>query len=507
MQEQEKKFKIYGFVDLQKSLSSSSIDKDGILIEGRFLNSVKDISGERPIVSEMIWDILKKSGNIKYEHDPLAVKKMEDGTMMAVAQADPKNIMGAVLAVTTTPDGKEAHFKATLFPENELTKSLIKTAHQFDEHNKRFPNNQRHFQLSVEGKYYKRDKLNKTYAGIAENIVISPQAQDDTTYFQFVNTENLAMAKSLEAGYETDMSKMIDGGALRKESLEGTKNNTNSTRSKKMEKLGKNRDEVYSHFKKSCKTEKEAMEKTNAHMKALEEEREEEKGEKGEFKKSLDAGIDKIRKSVASFNDIATLIATKQTAVVQVDADMKKSITTLREEPDKFSGEEFMGQNTHAFVTTATNQNEILTQLTKSLAVLAEGIADVFPLLKSVHDVSLDAVEQASDANEVARYLVRNMKKSMQGFTRSTDAIDAADGGEVVNDEQLLKSINVRPIKAFLVDRQTALTDTNPALAKEYSNAFTLLDEQRNAGFERMNKTIVSEILAWYKPQLPVHQQ
>ena len=274
-----------------------------------------------------------------------------------------------------------------------------------------------------------------------------------------------------------------------------------------MENLGKNRDEVYSHFKKSCKTEKEAMEKTNAHMKALEEEREEEKGEKGEFKKSLDAGIDKIRKSVASLNDIATLIATKQTAVVQVDADMKKSITTLREEPDKFSGEEFMGQNTHAFVTTATNQNEILSQLTKSLATLAEGIADVFPLLKSVHDVSIDAVEQASDANEVARYLVRHLKKSMQGFTRSTDAIDAADGGEVVSEDQMLKSINIRPVKAYLVDRQVALNDTNPALAKEYSNAHRALEEMGNEGFTRMSKSIVTEIVTWIKPQLPVHQQ
>ena len=159
---QEKKFKIYGFLDLQKSLSSSSIDKSGVIIEGRFLNSVKDISGERPIVPEMIWDILKKSGNIKYEHDPMSVRKMEDGTFMAVAEANPKNIMGAVLDVKTSSDGKEAFFRATLFPEDPLTKSLIEKARQFDEHNKRFPKQQRHFQLSVEGKYYKRDPLNKT---------------------------------------------------------------------------------------------------------------------------------------------------------------------------------------------------------------------------------------------------------------------------------------------------------------------------------------------------------
>jgi hypothetical protein len=504
---QDKKFKIYGFLDLQKSLSSSSIDKNGVLIEGRFLNSVKDISGERPIVPEMIWDIIKKSGNIKYEHDPMAVKKMEDGTMMAVAQADPKNIMGAVLDIRTSPDGKEAHFKATLFPENPLTKSLIQTAKQFDEHNKRYPKNQRHFQLSVEGKYYKRDKLNKTYAGIAENIVISPQAQDDTTYFQFVNAENLAMAKSLEAGYETDMTKLKGGGALRKESLEGTKNNTYSTRSKKMEKLGKNRDEVFAHFKKSCKTTQEAMEKTNAHMKELEEEREKEKGEGGEFKKSLDAGIDKIRKSIVAFNDVATLIATKQTDVVKVDADMKKSITTLRETPDQFNGEQFLAQQVQATITFGTNLNEIQTQLVKSLAMLADGLADTLPLLKDIHAMTIDATEQAVDANETARYIARGMRKSQSGFTTSTAALEPLNGGDAVSDDQMLKSINIRPIKSFLVDRQVALQNTNPALAQEYSNAYNLLDEQRNAGFERMNKSVVAEIVAWIKPQLPAHQE
>jgi hypothetical protein len=505
MQEQERKFRVYGFVDLQKSLSSSSIDKNGILIEGRFLNSVRDISGERPIVPEMIWDILKKSGNIKYEHDPMAIRKMEDGTFMAVAEANPKNIMGAVLDVRTSPNGKEAFFKATLFPENPLTKSLLDTAKQFDEHNKRFPKNQRHFQLSVEGKYYKRDRLNKTYAGIAENIVISPQAQDDTTYLQFVNAENLAMAKSLEAGYETDMTKMKDGGALRKESLEGTKNNTYSTRSKKMEKLGKNRDEVFTHFKKSCKSEKEAIEKTDAYMKGLEEERE---GEKGEFKKSLDAGIEKLRKSIVAFNDITTLIAAKQTDVVRVDTEMKKSITTLREEPDKFSGEQFLNQQVQATVTFGTNMNEIQTQLTKSLALMAEGIADVLPLLKSIHDMTTDALEQASDANEATRYIARGLKKSQAGFTRATDAIQPADqGGEQITDDQLLKSININPVKAYLVDRQVAFQSSNPPLAQEYSNAYNLLDEMRNEGFFRMNKSIVTEVITWIKPQLPVAQQ
>jgi hypothetical protein len=507
MQDQEQKFRIYGFIDLQKSLSSSSIDKNGVLIEGRFLNSVKDISGERPIVPEMIWDILKKSGNIKYEHDPLAIKKMEDGTFMAVSEANPKNIMGAVLNVETSPDGKEAHFQATLFPENPLTKSLIDTARQFDEHNKRYPKNQRHFQLSVEGKYYKRDKLNKTYAGIAENIVISPQAQDDTTYFQFVNAENLAMAKSLEAGYETDMAKLKDGGALRKESLEGrTKNNTYS-RSNKMEKLGKNRDEVFTHFKKSCKTTKEAMEKTDAYMKEIEEEREKEKGEGGSFKKSLDAGIDKIRKSIAAFNDVATLIATKQTDVVKVDADMKKSITTLRETPDQFNGEQFIAQQAQATIVFGTNLNDIQTQLVKSLALLAEGLADTLPLLKDIHSMTIDAVEQATDANETARYVARGIKKSQQGFTHSTDALEPLGGGDQIPDDQLLKSINVNPIKSFLVDRQVAYQNSNPALAQEYSNAFMLLDERRNAAFEVMNKSIVTEIVTWIKPQLPIHQQ
>jgi hypothetical protein len=490
MQNQDRNFKIYGFLDLQKSLSKSSVDEAGVIIEGRFMNTVRDVSGEIPIVPEMIWDILKKSGNIKYEHDPLAVRKMEDGTMMAVSEANPKNIMGAVLDVKTSADGKEAFFRATLFPENELTKSLIKTASQFDEHNKRYPKNQRHFQLSVEGKYYKRDKITKAYAGIAENIVISPQAQDDTTYLQFVNTENLVMAKSLAAGTETNLSEMRGGDSLRTESLEGS-DHSKKPRRKKMEKLGKNRDEVYSHFKKSCKTTAEAMEKTNAHMKAIEAERSE---EGGHFAKSLNDGIDKIRKSIVAFNDVATLIAAKQTDVSKVDADMKKSINTLRETPDQFNGEQFLAQQVQATVSFGTNLNEVQTQLVKSLAMLADGLADTLPLMKSIHEASLEAIEQASDANEAARFIARGLQKSQAGFTRSIDALQPMNGGEKPTEEQILKSINVKAVHNFLADRYIASQST-PELATQYHEAAESVRIQGRKAFGSMNKSIVGEVV------------
>ena len=99
------------------------------------------------------------------------------------------------------------------------------------------------------------------------------------------------------------------------------------------------------------------------------------------------------------------------------------------------------------------------------------------------------------------------VQENTSGFTTSVNALEPLNGGDAVSDDQLLKSINIRPIKSFLVDRQVALTNSNPALAQEYSQAYNLLDEQRNAGFERMNKSIVTEIVAWIKPQLPAHQE
>jgi hypothetical protein len=504
MQDQEKNFRIFGFMDLQKSLlSNSSVSKEGHIIEGRFLNTVRDISGEIPIVPEMIWDILKKSGNIKYEHDPVSVKKMEDGTMMAVAEANPKNIMGAVLDIKTSKDGKEAFFRATLFPENELTKSLIKTAQQFDEHNKRFPKNQRHFQLSVEGKYYKRDKITKSYAGIAENIVISPQAQDDSTYFQFVNTENLAMAKSLAAGHETNLPDMRGGDSLRQESLQGN-HNKSSKEKKKMERLGKNRDEVFAHFKKSCKTPAEAMEKTNAHMKALEEERGE---EGGKFAKSLNDGIDKIRKSIASFGEVVTLITSKQADVVSIDSAMKKSINTLRadqalpEDERKFSGEEFLAQQVQATVQLGQSQNEVNSQLVKSLSMLAEGLADTLPLLKSIHEATLDAVEQATDANETSRYIARGLKKSSTGLTRSVDAIEAiGSDGDKPTAEKILKSINMKAVDRFLTDRYVS-NQNAPELAAQYHSAMESVRVQGRSAFSSMNKSIIGEVVKVFEAQ------
>jgi hypothetical protein len=494
MQDTARKFRILGSIDLQKSLSNLSVDKNGIIIEGRFLNTVRDIAGEIPIVPEMIWDILKKSGNIKYEHDPLSIKKMSDGTMMAVSEANPKNIMGAVLDVRTSPDGKEAHFRATLFPENELTKSLIHTARQFDEHNKRFPKNQRHFQLSVEGKYYKRDKFTKSYAGIAENIVISPQAQDDTTYFQFVNAENLAMAKSLAAGTETNLPEMKGGDSLRQESLQGNHNKSNS-KEKKM-KLGKNKDEVFKHFMTECGGKKEdAMKKTNAYLAEQDEERKE---EGGKFAKSLNDGIDQIRKSISLFGDVATLITSKQADVVKVDADMKKSINTLHDEPDKFSGEQFLGQNTQAFVTTATNQNEILSQLAKAIATGFEGLAATLPLLKDIHSMTVDAVEQAADANETSRFIARGLKRSESGFTRSTDALEPLNGGEKATGEQILKSINMKAVDKFLTDRYVA-NQNAPELAGQYHTAMEAVRVQGRSAFRSMNKSIIGEIVKVYE--------
>ena len=296
---------------------------------------------------------------------------------------------------------------------------------------------------------------------------------------------------------------MKDGGALREESLEGSNKNKNS-RSKKMEKLGKNRDEVFTHFKKSCKSDKEAMEKTDAYMKELEEERGK---EKGELKKSLDAGLEILRKSATALIDITTFITSKQAEVVTVDAAMKKSIATLHEKPEEFSGEQFLQQNTQAYVGVATTQNEILSQLAKSIAAGFEGIAKAMEVQSEIHASVLDAVEQASDANEAIRYIGRGMQKSRAGFTTSTSAIQPLNGGSVVTDEQLLKSINVIPVKEFLVNKQMALQQSNPALAQEYSSAYMLLDDRRNDGFEMMNKSIVAEIIAWAKPQLPAAQE
>lgn len=497
MDEQNKYFRIFGFLDkLEKSIpASSSIDKEGVIIEGRFMNAVHDISGERPIIPEMIWDILKKSGNIKYEHDPLSVKKMSDGTLMAVAQANPGNIIGVPLNIKTSADGKQAFFKATLFPENDLVKSLIKKAKEFDEHNKRYPNNQRHFQLSVEGKYYKRDKLTKTYAGIAENIVISPQAQDESTYFHFVNAENLAMAKSLAAGTETNITNMKNGDSLRQESLEG--NNKSNSRRKKMNKLGKNRDEVFSHFRKSCGTQKEAQEKTDEYMRELETER---NNSGTSFAKSLNDGIDKIKKSITDFAGIETIIAAKQADVVKIDTEMKKSINTLREDPEKFSGEQFMQQQTAATVAFGTSLNEVQSQLVKSLATLAEGLADVLPLLKDIHSMTSDAVEQAADANEAVRYIARGLKKSQQGFTRSIDALEPMNGGEKPNAEKILKSINTKAVERYLVDKFVA-NQASPAIAQQYDEAYNQLNRMGRDAFGAMNKSIVSEIVQVFEAQ------
>ena len=204
-------FVIMGDLDFAKTYASVE-DGGGKSYEifGKVLNRVKDASGETPILEKMDWGYFDKGGMFKYEHDP----RNAAGNPVAT----PRNVIGV-------PHERSEHDNHVFLtgallkgqPMAEDTVSLIKA---LADHNKRFPDHKRTLGFSIEGKYLY--KSGGKYAGKVINAVLSPNPQDVGAWVEAREKNNRAFAKSLSAGVGVAPGEQSGGGALRRESLEGS---------------------------------------------------------------------------------------------------------------------------------------------------------------------------------------------------------------------------------------------------------------------------------------------
>lgn len=265
-----------------------------------------------------------------------------------------------------------------------------------------------------------------------------------------------------------------------------------------MKKFGKNKDAIFAHFMKENGGKKDdAMAKTIAHMNEIEADRE---TSLGAFDTAVDSSIDTIKKSVASLNAVVTKIDGFQTSVAAVDVELKKSVADMAANPAEYDGSKFIAQTASAIVTSAANQNAVNTDLAKSIAQLAEGIADAFTLLKSINANVMEATEQAVDAAESARYVARGLRKSQAGITTDVTGLEAEEATKSEKPETLAKSINAKAAQNFLVDRGIE-TQATPEISKPYFEAAEAIRLQGRVAVDKLSKSILGELVVAFPVQ------
>ena len=126
----------------------------------------------------------------------------------------------------------------------DKAQSVVKLMKALREHNEKYPDAKRTLGYSIEGGYA-RKSADGHYVARVINVAITPIPVDCTSYVEQTTKANRAMQKSLAAGYATSPEGQADGGALRKQSIEGAKNNISQGGSE-MEKFG-SKDECYKH--------------------------------------------------------------------------------------------------------------------------------------------------------------------------------------------------------------------------------------------------------------------
>lgn len=203
-------WKLYGFLDLQKSLTGETEDK----ICGIIMDDSKDQQGETALLKSMDWTYFDSKGYIKYEHD--------------VAGPNPRTVIGVPLIRKSLPEGEFIEGSLLFRPEDDLKKGLPDYAREtvalikaLNEHNKKHPENARTIGFSIEGKYLGKS-ADGNYWGKVHHVVVTPQPVNANTWAEMAKSANQNLFKSLQTGSSLP-GNQTGGAALRKESIAGVK--------------------------------------------------------------------------------------------------------------------------------------------------------------------------------------------------------------------------------------------------------------------------------------------
>jgi hypothetical protein len=454
------KFQIYDQIDLRKSVLSikgSGTVEDPYtecFVEGRCLNMVKDVSGERPIVPKMDWSYFDKQGFVKAEHDPVTTEiDKSKGTVKITHTPTFANHIGVAIERKRTPDGKGEFIKAGLFANLAKAKETIDLMKALEEWNKRHPENPRTMGWSIEGDYIAKSTAGD-FIGKVYNIVLTASPQDATTYAQFVQEKNTTLAKSLAAGYATAPADKTGGGALRRESLEGADKNNSKKEKKAM--LYKTEFDAY---KALCAG---GMDKEEAKKKAKEvfaEQKKKKVEENDDMEKGITGIMDLCKSAITGVEALVNSFKEPSAEMVAFDNNLKKSLTKVKAgEAEELDGILAFLEHGQQVLETRTESRTIGNELAKGIISLLKIQEQNAGFFKGLLQVATEAREQAEEATRRITALTVGVQLSKSLLSTDASVLSTTKPAATAAGEpaEILKSITGKRIEDYLINKGIA---------------------------------------------------
>jgi hypothetical protein len=364
----------------------------------------------------------------------------------------------------------------------DKAQSVVKLMKALREHNEKYPDAKRTLGYSIEGGYA-RKSADGHYVARVINVAITPIPVDCTSYVEQTTKANRAMQKSLAAGYATSPEGQTDGGALRKQSIEGDKNNISQGGSA-MEKFG-SKDECYKHHVAKGLAAEEAKKKAEEWEAA---QGQKAVAEKEAAEKSLNTVVDQFQKSIDSATELVKNLDAKAEGMTQLDVQIKKSLTALSAN-EAVDGAELFANQGKATMEVASMTRDGFTAIAKSLTAQAEGMRAQNEIVKSLVASVTAIAEQVKGVIEGQAKLTNGIKKSVAATTPDAAHLPVVGAEQ----DEIAKSVSRLTAEDFLCDRGIAEQSKNPALAAQYFEAQSAL---RLDGFKALNKSMRDEIVA-----------
>lgn len=447
-----------------EDINNPDFRPEDFIIKGRFLHQVKDAQGEIPIVPEMDYSYFMKHGWIKYEHDPIVTVVEKGKKIQQIPVFDPENHIGVPLEVKI--GDTEAHLTAALFPGMKKAQGLVRLMKEVAKHNQRFPEAQRHLQFSIEGGYISKSKDGR-YRGYVINTVVTPSAQDATTFAKLASEYNTQMVKSMVAGYAANPEEMKDGAALRREDIDESPKSTTTKDRKMKKKEHRNLQAAFEHNVQVAKMEKSAAAKAakdyfvgyfNERGKVVE-----------EIKKNIDAAIAEVDSEVTALDKFDRELRTRADEIEELDVSLKKSIRALISEDDvnQLDAGKFMSEVVRTNIHTATMVHTGLNALQKSVATILKAQRQILDFQKTLADEIDDLAKDTQGISDEVSFIRAGVLSKARSAVPADQlphniTIQQVSNGE--NDElpeAIAKSIGPAAIENFLVEKAGAATDLN----------------------------------------------
>lgn len=468
----EASFKILGNVEILKANSKNPLD--GFKIRGVVLRNAKDEQGETPIMDRMDWGYFDRTGNLLYEHKPptTTIDKSTNKISITPNVPLPSDYIGKVMSRTRSTDGKNEIIEAQLFPSNQHAQDIVKMMRDIALINKQYPTQKKTIGFSIEavpinksvdGKY--ADKKGN-YAGKVISIVVSPTPQDAGTYAEIVDSENLKIAKSLNAGYDVNPSTMKDGSALKKESLTGSKNLTTNQKGKTMRKYKSIQD---AHEECITKGLKGKVAQDEAHRLWAAQLDSESVETTGAIQKAFDAALAFIKKSFDPMNALLARSGEVETALIHQDVAIKKSFAEYQAstEEQPFDGGKAVVDIQKSIFALQTEQNTSNQLIAKSLLAQAEALQELFGIVKSMSNQVSTIQGTADDTINRVTGIGMGLRNMTNGITSDKNILKdlritgAKPEDQIDETDRILKGIPVKRVEKYLVDRGAELGSVN----------------------------------------------